>query len=47
MGHSDVRTQFIYIQGVDAEKRRAAELMAGELARIGQKSDAAAVKLVN
>src|SRR5439155_3983677 len=36
MGHANVRTQFIYVQGVDAEKRRAAELLAGELVRIGQ-----------
>jgi hypothetical protein len=47
MGHSTVRTQFIYIQGVDEEKRRAAELLAGELARIGQKSDPTGVKSVN
>jgi integrase len=47
MGHSTVRTQFIYIQGVEEEKRRAAELLAGELARIGQKSGPMGVKSVN
>jgi hypothetical protein len=44
MGHANVRMQFRYIQGVDAEKRRAAELLAGEWVRVGQNSGSVAVR---
>jgi integrase len=47
MGHANVRTQFIYIQGVDSEKRRVADLLGSELARIGQKTDQIDLKSVN